>query len=294
MGLKCTDYFENSKYDSPDIQIITCRGCSSHLCLSDLILSDNFNGSSGPAYLVDFLINIIISPVTEDTQMKTGLYKINKIKCHQCLNNLGWFYKKSYSYSETYKEGKFVIEKSFIRFSDNLSTTQILKEKAMQSRYRRFSNSNSSSSSSTTTSNSNSNNNNNNNQYGSALTIGKEAAGDSLMVVDGEIIDGLNEDQEKNAALSTLSKMYKKTRRTSSSSSSSGSFGEAINGNLLNRLRFPNRNSETETFGNAANASIAATTAASTTAGVGVGTGTLESNQIIYEDTGNSNVFIDT
>ncbi|KAI5965628.1 uncharacterized protein KGF55_000990 [Candida pseudojiufengensis] len=147
MGLKCTNYFDNSEYDSPNIQIITCKSCSSHLCLSDLILSDNFNGSTGPAYLVDNLINIEINPCVEDTRMKTGLYKINKIKCHQCFLNLGWFYKKSYSYSETYKEGKFVIEKSFIKFSENLSTTQKLTEKVKQNKFKRRFSSNSTTSS---------------------------------------------------------------------------------------------------------------------------------------------------
>ncbi|RCK58784.1 hypothetical protein Cantr_07513 [Candida viswanathii] len=147
MGLKCTNYFENSKYDSPNIQIITCKGCSSHLCLSDLILSDNFNGASGPAYLVDNLINIEFNLNSEETQMKTGLYKINKIKCHQCKNPLGWFYKKSYSYAETYKEGKFVIEKNFINFIENLTTTQLLIERALQNKYRRRYSSSSSSNS---------------------------------------------------------------------------------------------------------------------------------------------------
>lgn len=147
MGLKCTNYFENSKYESPNIQIITCKGCSSHLCLSNLILSDNFNGASGPAYLVDNLINIEFNLNSEETQMKTGLYKINKIKCHQCKNPLGWFYKKSYSYSENYKEGKFVIEKSFINFTENSTTTQVLMERVLQNKYRRRYSSSSSSNS---------------------------------------------------------------------------------------------------------------------------------------------------
>ncbi|KAG7666012.1 uncharacterized protein J8A68_000442 [[Candida] subhashii] len=137
MGLKCTNYFENSKYDTPNIQIITCKGCSSHLCLSDLILSDNFNGASGPAYLVGNLINIEFNLISEETEMKTGIYLINKIKCHQCKNPLGWYYKKSYSYEETYKEGKFVIEKNFIKFVDNHTTTKQLIEIALKNKNRR-------------------------------------------------------------------------------------------------------------------------------------------------------------
>ncbi|CAD1811626.1 Yippee zinc-binding/DNA-binding /Mis18, centromere assembly family protein [Candida parapsilosis] len=117
MGLKYTNYFDNSQYTCPDTHIFTCKGCSSHLCLSNLVLSDNFNGSSGPALLVEQLINVDISPITEDTSMRTGLYKINKVKCQQCKKTVGWRYKKSYSYSESYKEGKFVIEKSYINMS---------------------------------------------------------------------------------------------------------------------------------------------------------------------------------
>ncbi|CAK9441264.1 uncharacterized protein LODBEIA_P51330 [Lodderomyces beijingensis] len=272
MGLKCTDYFDNSKYDSPNTQIITCRGCSSHLCLSDLILSDNFNGSSGPAFLVENLINIIVNPNTEDTHMKTGLYKINKIKCHQCLNNLGWYYKKSYSYAETYKEGKFVIEKSFIKFSDNLSTTQLLKEKAMQSKYRRFSNSSSRNNS----------------------TISVEAD-DSLMdhqdpslsysILHNESLPLAPEHETLNATTTSNTnttppppppqKIYNKTRRTSSSSSSS--LCDASSGSLLNRLRYPYRNSEVEIFTNN-----------------GVANFGVEGNEVIHEDPSSDDVFIDT
>jgi len=137
MGLRCTNYFENSKYDSPNIQIITCQGCSSHLCLSDLIISDQFNGSSGPAYLVENIINFEFDSQFEEQEMRTGMYLISKIRCHQCKKILGWYYKKSFSYRETYKEGKFVIEKAHIKFIDNNSLTPILIENALRNKFRR-------------------------------------------------------------------------------------------------------------------------------------------------------------
>lgn len=208
MGLKCTNYFENSKYESPNIQIITCKGCSSHLCLSNLILSDNFNGASGPAYLVDNLINIEFNLNSEETQMKTGLYKINKIKCHQCKNPLGWFYKKSYSYSENYKEGKFVIEKSFINFTENSTTTQVLMERVLQNKYRRRYSSSSSSNSTISDleiDKDYNNNNNNNSHYYSSLNT---------------------------SPIATKEKFKLASRRKSSSS------------NLLNRLRLPYNDEE--------------------------------------------------
>ncbi|KAK6204560.1 uncharacterized protein RJT21DRAFT_111130 [Scheffersomyces amazonensis] len=137
MGLKCTNYFDNSKYESPDLKIITCKGCSSHLCLSSLIISDNFSGSSGPAYLVGNLINIEYDQNPQEKEMRTGFYLVDDIRCHQCKLNLGWYYKKSFTYRETYKEGKFVIEKSFIKFIDNNTSNNLLLEKALQNKYKR-------------------------------------------------------------------------------------------------------------------------------------------------------------
>ncbi|KAF6046846.1 hypothetical protein FOB58_004025 [Candida parapsilosis] len=88
MGLKYTNYFDNSQYTCPDTHIFTCKGCSSHLCLSNLVLSDNFNGSSGPALLVEQLINVDISPITEDTSMRTGLYKITRLNANNVKRSL--------------------------------------------------------------------------------------------------------------------------------------------------------------------------------------------------------------
>ena len=146
MGLKYTNFFENSSYESSDTQIVICKNCSSHLCLSHLILSDNFRGSTGPAYLVDKLINYQLENGSQETRMLTGNYLINKVKCHQCSNQLGWTYKKAFSYSETYKEGKFVIEKDYIKLIPNNSSTASLMEKAKLNNSRRRSSGSSSSS----------------------------------------------------------------------------------------------------------------------------------------------------
>lgn len=137
MGLKYTNFFENSSYESSDTQIVICKNCSSHLCLSPLILSDNFRGSSGPAYLVDKLINYQLESGSQETRMMTGVYLINKVRCHQCATLLGWTYKKAFSYAETYKEGKFVIEKDFIKLIPNNSSTASLMEKAKVNNSRR-------------------------------------------------------------------------------------------------------------------------------------------------------------
>lgn len=139
MGLKYTNFFDNSEYESDDTEIIICKECSSHLCLSSLIISDSFLGSSGPALLVDKLINYVCADEIEETQMKTGTYLIRKVKCHQCLTTFGWTYKKSFTYRESYKEGKFVIENAYIKSIENNSYTETLIELAKQNYRRRLS-----------------------------------------------------------------------------------------------------------------------------------------------------------
>lgn len=137
MGLKITDFFESASYEDSDTQIIVCTNCLSHLCLSSLVISDKFWGLSGKAYLVDQLINVLRDRDDLETQMKTGTYVINKVKCGQCLTSLGWIYKKSYCSAESYKEGKFVIERKFIHLIPNNSATSILAEQAKILRRRR-------------------------------------------------------------------------------------------------------------------------------------------------------------
>lgn len=136
MGLKQTQFFANASYEGEDIQIIICKLCSLHLCLSSLILSDNFYGSSGPAYLVEQLINIVSEPKPVESEMKTGVYLIEYVKCSQCDTRIGWIYKKAYKLRETYKEGKFFIEQSYIKSIPNNSSTASLLENVKRSRRR--------------------------------------------------------------------------------------------------------------------------------------------------------------
>lgn len=139
MGLVHTDFFENTSYDSSDTQIIVCNECLSHLCLLDLVLSDGFTGASGKAYLVDKLINVQPEGHDQETPMKTGTYVINKIRCLQCFTTLGWYYKKLYNYLELYKEGKYVIEKKYVRHIPNNCSPAHLIERAKVLRRRRLS-----------------------------------------------------------------------------------------------------------------------------------------------------------
>lgn len=137
MGLRDSDFFDSDSYESSDTKIIICKECSAHLCLSHHVLSDEFTGSSGPAYLVDTIINYAADPHVQETKMVTGDYLVQSVSCKQCKTRLGWTYKKSFKYTEAYKEGKFVIENKFIKFIPNNSATTDLVDQARKSHARR-------------------------------------------------------------------------------------------------------------------------------------------------------------
>lgn len=128
MGLKVPDFFEDHYYESStDSKIISCKKCLNHLCLSNFVASPDFSGASGKAYLVNKLINYDFYGEESEAKMITGIYLIQKVCCAQCKNPLGWYYKKSYNYNETYKEGKFVIELAYLKFvHSNHNLTQVL------------------------------------------------------------------------------------------------------------------------------------------------------------------------
>lgn len=137
MGLKYTDFFEDELYEVPDVKIITCKGCSSHLCMSSMVVSDNFTGASGAAYLVDRVINVELNPVVQESEMTTGHYLISKAHCHQCKVQLGWKYHKAFLFQEKYKEGKFVIERAYLSFIPNNSSTTRLMEQVLKNKLKR-------------------------------------------------------------------------------------------------------------------------------------------------------------
>lgn len=137
MGLKYNSFFEDNKYETSDSKIITCKHCLTHLCLLKFVISDSFSGLLGKAYLVEDLINYEFYQHLEKTPMRTGLYQIHKVRCHTCELPLGWYYKKAYSSTEEYKEGKFVIENEYLRFLDNPTLTRELVNKAVMNRLSR-------------------------------------------------------------------------------------------------------------------------------------------------------------
>jgi len=102
MGLTYNIYLNSSR-------IYGCKNCKTHLSNHDDILSRNFRGQHGKAYLFDSVVNITESEPNE-RNMTTGRHIVRDIQCRQCKETVGWKYDKAYEASEKYKEGKFILE----------------------------------------------------------------------------------------------------------------------------------------------------------------------------------------
>ncbi|KAL6645467.1 hypothetical protein ACP70R_017075 [Stipagrostis hirtigluma subsp. patula] len=91
--------------------VFRCRRCRVDAASKDAIISRDFYGRSGRAYLFDHVVNISLGP-NEDRYLITGLHTVNDIYCSCCQQLLGWRYEKAYDESQKYKEGKFILERA--------------------------------------------------------------------------------------------------------------------------------------------------------------------------------------
>ncbi|KAF0911175.1 hypothetical protein E2562_007953 [Oryza meyeriana var. granulata] len=96
--------------------VFKCRRCRVDAASKDAIISRDFYGRSGRAYLFDHVVNICLGP-NEDRYLITGLHTVNDIYCSCCQQILGWRYyvvpqEKAYDASQKYKEGKFILERA--------------------------------------------------------------------------------------------------------------------------------------------------------------------------------------
>lgn len=87
MGLTYRAYLEGSS------GIFGCCKCETHLSTSNDVISRQFHGQHGQAYLFEHVINIEYGKA-EDRQMSTGLHRVRDVYCIYCSTLLGWTYVK--------------------------------------------------------------------------------------------------------------------------------------------------------------------------------------------------------
>lgn len=86
-----------------------CRHCRNHLSSSLQIISKDYRGKTGDAYLISSVCNVLEDKV-ETRSMLTGEYLVCDIVCNLCKRVLGWKYLKSERKEQRYKEGKYILE----------------------------------------------------------------------------------------------------------------------------------------------------------------------------------------
>ncbi|KAJ5773480.1 Alcohol dehydrogenase superfamily zinc-type [Penicillium paradoxum] len=106
MGLSYNVYLTANK-------IFGCKGCKTHLADYNDIISRNFRGQHGKAYLFNTVVNVTQREAVERS-MTTGRHIVRDIACRQCHETVGWKYDKAYESSEKYKEGKFILEEELL------------------------------------------------------------------------------------------------------------------------------------------------------------------------------------
>ncbi|KAF1802401.1 yippee-like protein, partial [Mucor lusitanicus] len=91
--------------------IFSCNSCHCHLIDQQSIMSRNFQGRNGPAYLVNQVCNVTIG-TKEERMLLTGIHTVADIACTQCHVKIGWKYLRALEEPQKYKEGKYIVEKS--------------------------------------------------------------------------------------------------------------------------------------------------------------------------------------
>lgn len=94
--------------------VYLCANCKCHLSLHDEIISTNFHGRQGKAYLFNKTVNVVTGP-SEERSLITGIHVVRDIYCTNCHIILGWKYDDAHEDTQKYKIGKFVLEKARLR-----------------------------------------------------------------------------------------------------------------------------------------------------------------------------------
>jgi hypothetical protein len=106
MGLPFRLYLDASK-------VLACASCGTHLCMPEDIISRQFQGQHGKAYLICKVVNVFMG-AAQERLMTTGLHMVKDVFCIVCEKLLGWRYEVAYEESQKYKEGKWILEKELI------------------------------------------------------------------------------------------------------------------------------------------------------------------------------------
>ncbi|KAF4665177.1 hypothetical protein FOZ61_000136 [Perkinsus olseni] len=98
----------------PSTMTFYCGVCKSPVLVNCAIMSDNYHGGRGPAFLVDWVLRRVVVEETlaYTTTFTTGRYVVCDVKCGTCKFLLGKKYLASMDPANSFKAGKFLIEQA--------------------------------------------------------------------------------------------------------------------------------------------------------------------------------------
>lgn len=98
--------------------LLMCTHCRTHLGDPQCVISKDFQGQLGPAYLIEEVVNCTKGP-KEERILITGMHVVMDLSCVSCQTVLGWQYVEAYEDGQKYKEGKYILEKTRVCSSDS-------------------------------------------------------------------------------------------------------------------------------------------------------------------------------
>lgn len=91
-----------------------CGHCGAYFCDKSDVISRNFNGKFGKAYLVSRCFNFYFGPA-EEKELMTGKHIVRDAFCSNCDSYFGWTYDFAYEDKERYKVSRFVVERQLLQ-----------------------------------------------------------------------------------------------------------------------------------------------------------------------------------
>ncbi|KAJ1994882.1 hypothetical protein H4R33_000116 [Dimargaris cristalligena] len=93
--------------------VYSCSHCETHFTVQSELVSKNFTGRHGAAYLFHTVANVYDGKPCERT-MLTGDHIVCDLYCMGCMHIVGWKYIKAFTKTEKYKENKSILEISIL------------------------------------------------------------------------------------------------------------------------------------------------------------------------------------
>ena len=92
-------------------EIYACNECDTHLSSKCQIISKNFHGRGGKAYLMESAVNVYLGP-KEERRLLTGKHEVADIFCIDCHECIGWKYISASEESQQYKVDHYILERT--------------------------------------------------------------------------------------------------------------------------------------------------------------------------------------